>query len=53
MEMRCELVLKKAEVLGYDFAVTLKPDGQYYLEDIAVFVNQLEFETNKNLLLIG
>lgn len=44
---------KKAEVLGYDFAVTLKPDGQYYLEDIAVFVNQLEFETNKNLLLIG
>ena len=44
---------KKAEALGYDFAVTLKPDGQYYLEDIAVFVNQLEFETNKNLLLIG
>ena len=44
---------KKAEVLGYDFAVTLKPDRQYYLKDIAVFVNQLEFETNKNLLLIG
>ena len=44
---------KKAEALGYDFAVTLKPDRQYYLKYIAVFVNQLEFETNKNLLLIG
>ena len=44
---------KKAEALGYDFAVTLKPDGQHYIEYIAVFVNQLEFKTNKNLLLIG
>ena len=47
------IAFKKAEALGYDFAVTLKPDRQYYLEYIAVFVNQLEVETNKNLLLIG
>ena len=48
-----QIAFKKAEALGYDFAITLKTDGQYYLEDISVFVNQLEFETNKNLLLIG
>ena len=44
---------KKAEELGYEFSITIDSDGQHYPEDIAVFVNQLEFETNKNLLLIG
>jgi len=47
------IAFKKAEALGHDFAITLKTDGPCYLEDIAVFVNQLEVETNKNLLLIG
>ena len=44
---------KKAEELGYKFSITIDSDGQHYPEDIAVFVNQLEFETNKNILLIG
>lgn len=44
---------KKAEELGYEFSITIDSDGQHYPEDISVFVNQLEFETNKNLLLIG
>jgi glycosyltransferase involved in cell wall biosynthesis len=44
---------KKAEELGYEFSITIDSDGQHYPEDIAVFVNQLEFETNKNILLIG
>ncbi|MBT3588451.1 MAG: DUF2062 domain-containing protein [Flavobacteriaceae bacterium] len=44
---------KKAEELGYEFSITIDSDGQHYPEDIAVFINQLEFETNKNILLIG
>ena len=44
---------KKAEELGYEFAITIDSDGQHYPEDISVFVNKLEFETDKNLLLIG
>ena len=44
---------KKAEELGYEFSITIDSDGQHYPEDIAVFVNQLEFEINKNILLIG
>jgi glycosyltransferase involved in cell wall biosynthesis len=44
---------KKAEELGYEFTITIDSDGQHYPEDIAVFVNKLAYETNKNLLLIG
>ena len=44
---------KKAEKLGYEFAITIDSDGQHYPEDISIFVNKLEFETDKNLLLIG
>ncbi len=44
---------KKAEELGYKFSITIDSDGEHYPEDIAVFVNQLEFEINKNILLIG
>ena len=47
------IAFKKAEALGYDFAITLKTDGQYYHENISLFVYQLEAKTNKNLLLIG
>ncbi|MCF6306405.1 MAG: DUF2062 domain-containing protein [Flavobacteriaceae bacterium] len=44
---------KKAEALGYDFAITIDSDGQHFPEDISVFVNKLESEDDKNLLLIG
>ena len=44
---------KKAAALGYDFAITIDNDRQYYLEDIPVFISKLESENNKNLLLIG
>tara|TARA_B100000809_G_C15140162_1_gene532777 strand:- start:4752 stop:5933 length:1182 start_codon:yes stop_codon:yes gene_type:complete len=44
---------KKAEELEYEFAITIDSDGQHYPEDISVFINKLEFETDKNLLLIG
>jgi len=44
---------EKAEMLGFDFAITIDSDGQHFPEDISVFVNKLESEENKNLLLIG
>jgi len=44
---------KKAEELGYGFAITIDSDGQHYTEDISVFVDTLEYSENKNLLLIG
>lgn len=44
---------KKAEELGYGFAITIDSDGQHYPEDISVFVDALEQSENKNLLLIG
>ncbi len=44
---------KKAEELGYEYAITIDSDGQHFPEDISVFVNKLEFDNNKNLLLIG
>ncbi len=47
------LGFKKAEELGYDFAITIDSDGQHFPEDILVFVDKLESEENKNLLLIG
>lgn len=44
---------KKAETLGFEFAITIDSDGQHFPEDISVFVDKLESEENKNLLLIG
>ncbi|PHS67646.1 MAG: glycosyltransferase [Flavobacterium sp.] len=44
---------KKAEILGFDFAITIDSDGQHFPKDISVFVDKLESEENKNLLLIG
>ncbi len=44
---------KRAEALGYDFAITIDSDGQHFPEDLSVFVEKLESEENKNLLLIG
>lgn len=47
------IAFKKAEELGYNFAITIAGDGKYFPEDISVFVNQLESGTNKKTLLIG
>ncbi|MGB3150913.1 MAG: DUF2062 domain-containing protein [Maribacter sp.] len=37
----------------YDFAITIDSDGQHFPEDIAVFLDAVEKETNKNVLYIG
>lgn len=42
-----------AESLGYQYAITIDSDGQHFPDDIPVFVDSLEKEKNKNLLLIG
>lgn len=34
--------LKKAEELGFDYAITMDSDGQHFAKDIPVFINQLE-----------
>jgi len=44
---------KRAEELGYHFAITIDSDGQHFPEDISVFVEKLENSETKNLLLIG
>lgn len=49
--LRCGF--KKAEEMGYQYAITIDSDGQHFPKDISVFVNKLEFEDTKNLLLIG
>ena len=47
------LGFKEAEKQGFEYAITIDSDGQHFPEDIAVFVNKLEIEDDKNLLLIG
>ena len=42
-----------AESLGYQYAITIDSDGQHFPDDIPVFIDSLEKEKNKNLLLIG
>lgn len=44
---------KKAEALGYLFAISIDSDGQHFPEDISVFIEELENSETKNLLLIG
>ena len=44
---------KLAEELGFEYAITIDSDGQHFPDDIPVFVNKLESEDDKNLLLIG
>ena len=43
--------LKKANQLGYDYAITIDSDGQHYPEDIEVFVKEIELSPGS--LLIG
>ncbi|MBZ0328482.1 MAG: DUF2062 domain-containing protein [Altibacter sp.] len=47
------LGFKQAEKLGFQYAITIDSDGQHFPEDIQVFVEALENEENKNVLLIG
>ena len=44
---------KLAESLGYHFAITIDSDGQHFPEDIPKFIEALENDQNKELLLIG
>ncbi len=44
---------KHAESLGYDYAITIDSDGQHFPEDIPAFIEALETDANKNILLIG
>ena len=45
--------LKKAEDMGFDYAISIDSDGQHYPEDIPKFVKTLIESPNKNILLIG
>ena len=42
-----------AELLGYQYAITIDSDGQHFPDDIPVFIEALEKEENANILLIG
>ena len=42
-----------ALALGFEYAITIDSDGQHFPEDIPIFLDALEQEENKNLLLIG
>jgi len=44
---------KKAEALGYLYAITIDSDGQHFPDDISVFIEELESSEIKSLLLIG
>lgn len=44
---------KHADNLGYQYAITIDSDGQHFPEDIPSFIEVLENEANKEVLLIG
>lgn len=44
---------RHAENLDYNFALTIDSDGQHFPEDIPYFIEELEKEPNKEVLLIG
>ncbi len=44
---------KHADSLGYNYTITIDSDGQHFPEDIPAFIEALENETNKEVLLIG
>lgn len=44
---------KHADSLGYQYAITIDSDGQHFPEDIPSFIEVLENEANKEVLLIG
>ena len=47
------LGFKKAEVLGFEYAISIDSDGQHYPDDIPLFIDYLAHSSNKRLLLIG
>ncbi|MDT0294373.1 DUF2062 domain-containing protein [Mesonia ostreae] len=43
----------KAEELGYEYGISIDSDGQHFAEDLPIFLEELEKEPNKEILLIG
>lgn len=43
---------KKAQLLGFDYAITIDSDGQHYPSDLPVFINEIK-KAEKPILLIG
>lgn len=43
----------KAEELGYHYGITIDSDGQHFADDLPVFLEELEKEPEKEVLLIG
>lgn len=44
---------KHANSLGYQYAITIDSDGQHFPEDVQTFIEALENDENKEILLIG
>jgi len=44
---------KKAEELGFEYGITIDSDGQHFADDLPVFINELEKNHLKDILLIG
>lgn len=44
---------KQADSWGYHYAITIDSDGQHFPEDIPAFIEALEKDCNKEILLIG
>ncbi len=44
---------RQADSLDYNFAITIDSDGQHFPEDIPSFIEALENEPNRDVLLIG
>lgn len=44
---------KHADSLDYNYAITIDSDGQHFPEDIPAFIEALEKDSNKEILLIG
>lgn len=44
---------KYAENLGYQYAITIDSDGQHFPEDVQTFIEVLENDENREILLIG
>lgn len=44
---------KKAETLGYKFAITIDSDGQHYPDDLHEFITGLETAEHDNVIIVG
>lgn len=45
--------LRKAEELGFHYAISIDSDGQHYPDDIPLFISELENYKNESVLLVG